>query len=144
MSTERTTHRLTPSLRRVYTSRALAIAICASGAWRLPTCLCASPCLLRTKISQSGHSFFISMPSCGLRLRRGLVGVRQQRFPEPGAVLVRLHARAKALAIARAVALDDTVELGPVDNAEVVVTARFVPLERGIGDLQPEIFGLRH
>src|SRR5512133_1533313 len=72
-----TAQMLTPSLRRVYTSRALLIAISASGACRLPTCLCARPCWLRMKISHRGHSlltvcsFYIGLQGYRLRRRAG-------------------------------------------------------------------------
>ena len=38
------------------------------------------------------------------------------------------------LAVTHPVAVDYPIELIPVDLAEVVVTARFVPLERRIGE----------
>jgi len=42
-------------------ARALLIAISASGACRLPTCLCANPCWLRMKTSHSGHSLLMML-----------------------------------------------------------------------------------
>src|SRR5215467_11629475 len=57
-------------------------AIDASAACRLPQCLWSSPCLLRTKTSQMGHSLFtvdllasISGCSAGYRSYRVLSGV---------------------------------------------------------------------
>ena len=53
-----------------------------------------------------------------------LVGVGRRRLAHPGAVLVRGRAGAPIRSrVARAVALDDLEELGPVDLAEVVVPA---------------------
>src|SRR5215217_6367923 len=61
MWSERTTHTLVPSWRRVYTSRAIWIAIFGSAACRLPQCLWSRPLLLRTKTSQRGHSCLLSI-----------------------------------------------------------------------------------
>src|SRR5213075_1799894 len=106
------------------------IAIAASAACRLPTCLCASPCCERMKISQSGHSVVIVDLLGSLRRARCLLlCMRHRRLAHPRAVLPRFHARSQPLAVARAVALDHFVELGPVDRAEIVVLALGVPLE---------------
>src|SRR5919199_2558673 len=56
MSAALTTQMLTPSLRRVYTSRAACTAISSSGACREPTCTWLSPRLPRTNTSYSGQS----------------------------------------------------------------------------------------
>ena len=85
-----TTQMLTPSMRRVYTSRALRSAISASAACRLPTWSCESPRLLRMKTSQSGADG--CRCSCGrLSAARALRCVwRLAALAHPGAVLVRL------------------------------------------------------
>src|SRR6476620_9381634 len=104
MSAERATQIEMPSLRRVYTSRAFLMAISASGACRLPTCLCASPCCDRMNTSHNGHSLLIRPPStfayrtlaalllardphvlaCTLRslAARRLASLRSARYPE--------------------------------------------------------------
>src|SRR4051794_11958612 len=56
MSAALTTQMLTPSLRRVYRSRAACTAISSSGACSEPTCTWLSPRLPRTNTSYSGHS----------------------------------------------------------------------------------------
>src|SRR3954453_8086782 len=56
MSAALTTQMLTPSLRRVYRSRAACTALSASGACSEPTCTWLSPRLLRTNTSYSGQS----------------------------------------------------------------------------------------
>ncbi|CAM2148529.1 hypothetical protein PT2222_200004 [Paraburkholderia tropica] len=63
-------------------------------------------------------------------------------FAHPRAFVVRLHARAEALAVARAVAVDDAPEFFPVDRAVVVVAARLVPFQVGVGQSHAEHFGL--
>src|SRR5215471_11244536 len=126
------------------------MAMSASGACRLPTCLCARPCWLRTKTSHRGHSrpLFLLMlaprwwGSGGARLLLVLLGVRDQRVTEPAAVLVGLHAGAQALPVAGAVALQDLMELGPVDRAEVVVAALLVPAQVRVGNGEAQVLGL--
>src|SRR4051812_24925337 len=59
MCSERTTHTLVPSWRRVYTSRAIWIAIFESAACKLPQCLWSRPLLDLTNTSHSGHSFVV-------------------------------------------------------------------------------------
>src|SRR6185437_11532117 len=125
MSTERATQIETPSLRRVYTSRALRIAISASAACRLPTCLCASPCCERMKTSHSGHSF-MGTPNPMVHAafaRVPLLRVRERGLAHPRAVFPRRHPRAHPVAIAGPVAAQHRVKLVPVDLAEVVVPA---------------------
>src|SRR5690349_12532888 len=56
MSAALTTQMLTPSLRRVYRSRAACTAISSSGACSDPTCTWLSPRLPRTNTSYSGQS----------------------------------------------------------------------------------------
>src|SRR5947208_9871191 len=140
MSAERTTQMLTPSFRRVYTSRAFLIALSASGAWRLPTCLCASPCWLRMKISQSGHSLIVRSSitahyasGCFPRPGRALLRVRHCRVAHPSPVLPCLDARTQPVAVAGTVALDHVLEFVPVDGTEIVVAARAVPPEERVG-----------
>src|SRR5438093_13170361 len=88
MSADLTTQMLKPSLRRVYTSRAFLMAIPASGACRLPTCLWASPCWLRMKTSHSGHSClvmnvapFLPFPLEGGEGKFGFASSDSLRFP---------------------------------------------------------------
>src|SRR5690242_2677538 len=97
----------------------------ASGACRLPTCLCASPCWLRMNTSQSGHSCAMARGSedaelMGARLWRScragcalrtLGGMRERGLAYPRAVVPRLAPRGEPLAVARSVALDHLVEL---------------------------------
>src|SRR5438876_6960760 len=141
---------LTPSLRRVYTSRAFLIAISASGACRLPTCLCASPCCERMKISHNGHSdrSIVSAPLRSLRrlLRAGCAFFRvgERRLPNPRALFPRLDARPQPISIARPIALDHVVELVPIDRTEIVMPTLAVPLELGIRYGDAEIIRLRH
>src|SRR5438067_1613714 len=151
MSIDLTAQMLTPSLRRVYTSRAFLIAISASGAWRLPTCLCASPCWLRMKISQSGHSLIVRSSITAHyasgrfpRPGRALLRVRHCRVAHPCAVLPCLDAGTQPVAVARPVALDHVLEFVPVDGAEIVMAAFFVPLQQGIRHRDTEIIRLRH
>src|SRR5438105_7250630 len=63
---DRTTHTLVPSWRRVYTSRAIWMAIFGSAACRLPQCLWSRPDLLRTKTSHRGHSAAVEAVGAGL------------------------------------------------------------------------------
>src|SRR5436190_24230860 len=111
MSEDLTVQMLTPSLRRVYTSRAFLIAISASGACRLPTCLCASPCWLRMNTSHNGHSFMSTSDvhsSRRLRFARGaLFGMGEGRLAHPRSLVPGLDAGPQSLAVARPVALDD-------------------------------------
>src|SRR5580704_16811459 len=122
MSDALTTQMLTPSLRRVYRSRAWCRAISASAACRLPTCTWFSPRLPRRNTSNSGQ---LSSVMGGLlsRLRpfglivlrllsRVLRRVRERRLADPGALVVGGLALRDALGVARAVARDDGLELG--------------------------------
>src|SRR5690348_16554706 len=104
------------------------MAISASGACRLPTWRCASPCWLRMKISQSGHSFCIDRFS-SLSRRRDLLagslllGVGKRRFAHLGSLLPSIDARLQTLPVAGTVAVDDLVKLLPVDRPKIVVAA---------------------
>src|SRR5690606_13118941 len=135
------------------------MAISASGACRLPTCLCARPCWLRMNTSHSGHSLLMMRILQGTGRRRGpenqdrsgasgrlaarlLLGVGGQPVAHPGAGFVSLLARGQAFAVAGAVALDDRIELVPVDLAEIVVAALGVPFQVGVGHGQAQVFGL--
>src|SRR5438445_8535933 len=137
---------LTPSLRRVYTSRAFLIAISASGACRLPTCLCASPCCERMKISHNGHSRLMALSvSRHPRVwRSALFRIRNRGLTHPRTVFPCRHARAHPIAVARSVAFEDVVELAPIDRTEIVVFARRAPLEIRIGHRDTEKIGLRN
>src|SRR3984957_4005780 len=77
----------------------------------------------------------------GLILLLGRVGERG--LAGPGALVVGRPAAGEALGVAGAVARDDGLELVPVDRAEVVVAAFFVPAEVGIGQGDAESLGLR-
>ena len=124
-----TTQMLTPSWRRVYTSRACSSAMRASVACTLPACLCSSPERARMKTSKSGHVAFL-VCSCRISSTARAAPARRcvassayasGRLAHPAAVLVRALARLEPLAIAGAVALEHRVELAPVDRAETVV-----------------------
>src|ERR1700743_3143682 len=137
MSDARTTQMLTPSLRRVYRSRAWCRAISASAACRLPTCTWLSPRLPRRNTSYSGQLWSVTV---GSRLLRR---VRERGRAHPGALVVRRLALCEALGVARAVARHDRVELVPVDGAEVVVAARLVPAQVRVGQRDAELLRLR-
>nr|GEU28106.1 putative aminotransferase [Tanacetum cinerariifolium] len=66
------------------------------------------------------------------------------RLAEPRALLPGVHAGAQALAVARAVTLEDFVKFAPVDGAEVVVARLRVECQVGIGHGQAQVLGLRH
>src|SRR6516164_6530783 len=100
-------------------SRAACSAIVASAACSEPQCLCASPLRLRMKTSQSGVfgvAIVISLLR-GLRelARLALLGISGRCLAHPGALIMRLAPRRDAIAIARAVAGQHLIELGPVD-----------------------------
>jgi len=63
-------------------------------------------------------------------------------FAHPGAVFPGLDAGAQALLVAGAVTAHHTPELAPVDGAEVVVLAGFVPLQVGVGKRHAQDLGL--
>src|SRR5262245_34546950 len=119
----------------------------ASAAWMLPACLCSRPDFARMKTSNSGHSFrtsLIGRSSSGCRrCRLSLACVRDGRVADPGAFLVRAATGLETLAVARTVPLEHTLELRPVDLAEVVVLCRLVPAQLRIGNRDAEEFGLR-
>src|SRR3954463_12732547 len=102
-------------------SRAACSAMVASAACGEPQCLCASPLRLRMKTSQSvvfGVAMAISLlRSLRQPARLAFFGVGRCRLAHPGAVVMRLAARGEALVVARAVAGQHLLELGPVDLA---------------------------
>ena len=61
-----------------------------------------------------------------------LLGMGERRLAHPGAVRVRIAPLLHALPVARAVAGDHALELGPVDLAEFPVPGRLVELQRRI------------
>src|ERR1700742_4630260 len=102
----------------------------ASAACSEPQCLCASPLRLRMKTSQSGVfgvAIVISLFR-GLRelARIALLGISGCRFAHPRAVVMRLAARRDPVAVARAVAGQHLIELGPVDVAVAPMTVRIL------------------
>src|ERR1700759_3330132 len=109
-------------------SRGAWIASVASSECNEPQCLCASPLRLRMKTSQSGV-FGVAIV---LLLFRGLreltcfplLGIRRRGLTHPSAVIMRLAPRREAIAIARPVAGQHLVELGPVDRAVAPVPFR--------------------
>src|SRR5690349_9360497 len=129
MSDDFTTQMLTPSLRRVYTSRAFLIAISASGACRLPACLCAKPCWLRMNTSQSGQSFISVSGLRGHRAFGLLFCVCSGGVAHPRALFMGADASLQAVAIAGTVTLNHLVKLFPIDLAEIVVPALRIPLQ---------------
>src|ERR1700733_8511631 len=164
MSDALTTQMLTPSLRRVYRSRAWCSAISASAACRLPTCTWLSPRLPRRNTSKSGQLWSVTGGLLSRRLSFGLIVLRflnliipndwslnalglrrvcQRGLTDPGAFFVGGLAPGDALGVARAVAGDDGLELVPVDRAEVVVAARLVPAQVGVGERDAELLRLR-
>src|SRR6185369_12941822 len=70
--------------------------------------------------------------------------MRQSRFAHPASAFMRAAARFDALAIARAVACEDLLELGPVDRTEAIVLALFVPAQVRVRHAQTEELRLRH
>src|SRR5450756_548853 len=154
MSAAAITQMLTPSLRRVYRSRAWCRAISGSAACRLPTCTWLRPRLPRRNTSYNGHAALASVmgrPGVG-RARSGrwtlclwppgFRRVRERGLPDPGALVVRRLTARDALGVARAVAGDHGLELGPVDGAEVVVAAFFVPPQLRVGQRDAELVRL--
>src|SRR5215470_16205960 len=102
-------------------SRAACSAMVASVACSEPQCLWASPLRLRMKTSQSmvfGVAIAISL-LCGLRelAYPAFLGIGGRGLAHPGALVMRLAARGEAIAVARAVAGQHLLELGPVDLA---------------------------
>src|SRR5262245_43219785 len=128
-------------------SRAACSAMVASAACSEPQCLWASPLRLRMKTSQSmvfGVAIAISL-LCSLRelATLALLGISGRRLAHPGAVVMRLPARREALAVARAVAGQHLLELGPVDLT-VAPVAVGILRHAGIGNGQPQELRLRH
>src|ERR1700734_4502221 len=113
------------------------MAMRASAACRLPTCLCSRPERARMKTSNSGQSSL--MPVAPVFGRVGGGG-----FPDPAALPMRLASRLQPLLVARPVALQPRLELAPVDGAGEVVLASLVPAQRRIGNGEPEELRLRH
>src|ERR1700694_4530567 len=72
-----------------------------------------------------------------------LLRMRHRRVAHPRALLPRVHARPKPLAIARSVALDNAIELVPIDRPEIVMLALGIPLELRIGHADAEVVRLR-
>src|SRR6185437_15441899 len=108
------------------------MAMRASAACRLPTCLCSRPERARMKTSNSGQSSLMGRDlvsrRCDIRGRTRsrappamLGGVGERRFPNPAACLVRGATRLQPLLIAGAIALEHRLELAPVDRAGEVV-----------------------
>src|ERR1700733_6593052 len=124
------------------------MAMRASAACRLPTCLCSSPARERMKTSYSGQSLL--MPSLlkgsgDLRRAGALLGrVRRGRLAHPVSGVVSRPARLQALAVAGAVALEHRVKLVPVDRADEVVLRALVPAQLRVGNAQTEELCLRH
>src|SRR5437879_13764353 len=100
------------------------------------------------KISHNGHSvlFTLSSASRGLRFacRTFFLRMRDRRLADPRAVVPRLHAGAHPIAIARAVAFENVVELAPIDRPEIVMPTCLVPFELGIGHRDAEKIRLRN
>ena len=69
----------------------------------------------------------MSLRGSRLIARGFLFGVGEGGFAHPGAFVVSAFARGEAFAIARAVAFDHLEKFIPIDRAEIVVAARFVP-----------------
>src|SRR4051812_42591532 len=160
MSAALTTQMLTPSLRRVYRSRAACTAISSSGACSEPTCTWLSPRLPRTNTSYSGQSRRLTAgfgstgtsgemgtapwPPSAVRSDIGVLrGVRGRGLDHPGVVVPRGAPAADALGVGRAVAGDDPLELVPVDCAEPVVAGLVVVGQLGVGQRDAEQLGLR-
>src|SRR3712207_8118800 len=98
--------------------------------------------------SQRGHSLFMSLSRGSGRLgpRAGglLFGMGFRRLAHPATVLVSLHASAQPLPVAGAVAVDDPVELVPVDLPKIVVAALLVPLQVRVRHGEAEIRSEEH
>src|SRR5690348_4642630 len=131
------------------------MAMRASAAWRLPTCLCSRPERARMKTSKSGQSLLMSRHlcscACGVgcraRLRAApavLGGMGGSRFAHPPAILVGSAPRLQPLLIAGPVALQHRLELAPVDGAGEVVLGGLVPAQGGVGNGEPEKLRLRY
>src|SRR3984893_5279016 len=146
ISAERTAQMLTPSWRRVYTSRACSIAMRASAACRLPTCLCSSPARERMNTSYSAQSSLMTPPVLrGLRRAGALLpGVRGRRLAHPAPRLVGGAPRLEPFAVAGSVALDHRMKLVPVDRADQIVLRAGLPAQLPVGDREPEKLRLRH
>src|SRR5256885_12760753 len=146
ISAERSTQMLTPSWGRVYTSRACSIAMRASGAWRLPTCLCWSPERERMNPSYSGHSSLMPASlSCGLRRAAVLLhGVRGGRLAHPAPGLIRRAPRLEALAVAGSVPCEHRMKLVPVDRADQIMLRGRIEAQRAVGNREPQELRLRH
>src|SRR3954453_814826 len=135
MSAALTTQMLTPSLRRVYRSRAACTAISSSGACSEPTCTWLSPRLPRTNTSYRGQSRRLSagFGSTGASGQGGggprrarprwscrscvLLRVGGGGLGHPGVGVAGGAPAADALGVGRAVARADPLELAAVDHA---------------------------
>src|SRR4029077_5021246 len=144
ISPERTTHRLTPSWRRVYTSRACSIAMRASAACTLPTCLCSSPERERMKTSYSGQSSL--MPASGVMRPAAvlLAGVRGRRLAHPAPGLLGGAPSLEPFAVAGSVPCEHRMKLVPVDGADQLMLRAGSPAQLAVGNREPEKLRLRH
>src|ERR1700747_1506325 len=70
-------------------------------------------------------------------------GMGESGLADPGTLVVGRLAPGQTLSVARAVARDNGLELGPVDGAEVVVAARGVPAQLRVGQRDAELVRLR-
>src|SRR5206468_2214950 len=120
---------LTPSWRRVYTSRACSIAMRASAACRLPTCLCSSPERERMNTSYSGQSSLMPASlSCGPWCAAVLLhGVRGRGLAHPAPGLIRRAPRLEPFAVAGSVPCEHRMKLVPVDRADQIMLRGRVP-----------------
>src|SRR4029077_12626721 len=153
MFREATTQMLIPSWRRVYTSRACSMAMRASAACTLPTCLCSSPARERMKTSKSGQpkaggglSASVMLASlCSLgRACRQLFRVRARRLADPAARLPGGASRLQSLAVAGAGALEHRAGFAPVDRPADVVLRGLVPAQLRIRKGETEKMRLWH
>src|SRR5215469_9208370 len=121
------------------------MAMRASAACRLPTCLCSRPERERMNTSNSGQSSDMTLSFDCRRLPRPFLGgMRAGCFANPVPSLVRRAARLETLAVAGAVALQHGVKLTPVDRPDTVALRPLVPAHLIIGNRQPEEMRLRH
>src|SRR5215469_8846752 len=130
------------------------MAIRASAACRLRTCLCARPERARMKTSYSGQSSLMArcLGSVGCGVGGGarlgaapamLGGVRRSGLADPGAGLMRRAPRLQPLLIAGPVALQHRLELAPVDRTGEVVLAGLIPAQSRVGHGESEELRLR-
>src|SRR5699024_7328422 len=136
-------------------SRALRSAIVASGAWSEPAWTWDSPREERTNTSQSGHAAFRLFSVMSLGSNQVCIGgvlltlslflcIGGRGFANPGTIFVCCTAVLHALDVARAFPFDDGHKFVPVQFAEVIVTALFIPFQIWIRQRQSKSFGLRN